>query len=144
MKCSKKVRYKGITFDSPDEYRYYLKLEQEIINGTVLSVELQPKMALISNFMYQGERRQGITYTPDFLVLYADGNKVYIDVKGMETQQGNLRRKLFEYYYPDKVLLWVSESKKYGVDGWIDTDKLKKIRQKNKRDKLIERNILNE
>lgn len=138
---SKKVIYNGLKFDSETECKYYKHLLQLQSVGKVISIELQPVMSLISTFMYQGVRKQGITYTPDFFVKYSNGTSEYIDVKGMSTQQGDLRRKLFQYFYPDKTLTWVAQSFKYSKTGWIDYDELKRIRAKNKRDKQIEREI---
>jgi len=128
---SKKCEYAGIMFDSRDEalyYQYMLSLKRNI------RIELQPKFELIPNYVYKGKKHQGIFYTADFKVFDEVGTMVIIDIKGMETQQGNIRRKLFQYRYPDIQLLWVSRNIKYGHDGWIEYDELKKIRAKNKRE----------
>ena len=73
-----------------------------------------------------------MTYTPDFLIYHNDGSIEYIDVKGMTTQQGELRVKLFNYFYRDLKLSIVARSLKYGDEyGFIDYYELQKLRRKN-------------
>lgn len=123
--------FNGITFDSNMEcmyYKYLLKLQQQ---GFVVEIKLQPKKILVDKFEKYGKKYRPITYSPDFFVRYSDGTEEYIDVKGVSTQQGDLRRKIFDSIYPD-VLRWVSYSKKYGVNDWIEYDELKKKRKENK------------
>lgn len=109
-------------------YKYLLKLQQQ---GFVVEIKLQPKKILVDKFEKYGKKYRPITYSPDFFVRYSDGTEEYIDVKGVSTQQGDLRRKIFDSIYPD-VLRWVSYSKKYGVNDWIEYDELKKKRKENK------------
>ncbi|RDY22602.1 DUF1064 domain-containing protein [Romboutsia maritimum] len=76
----------------------------------------------------------GITFDSKMEVIYYWGCTVeYIDVKGMETQQGVLRRKLFDYLNTNLPLREVTKSIKYGQDGWIDSDDLKKKRRDTKK-----------
>ncbi|CAK0771112.1 conserved hypothetical protein [Gammaproteobacteria bacterium] len=54
-----------------------------------------------------GEKRPfgyPITYRADFRVTYADGHQEIEDVKGMETEIFKLKKKLFDYKYPDLTL----------------------------------------
>lgn len=132
---SKKVVVDGIEFDSKDESLYYLFLKGLLDEDEIKDFKLQPKFELIPKFVYLGKRRQAITYTPDFEVEHNSGEKVLIDIKGMSTQQGDMRRKLFEYFYPEKKLMWVSRSLKYSDTGWIDYDELKKKRREAKKKK---------
>ena len=77
-----------------------------------------------------------ITYTVDFVVTYSTGDVVAIDVKGMSTQQGEMRRKMFVYHNQGLPLVWVAKSKKYGDKyGWIDYDELQKKRREAKKKK---------
>lgn len=77
-----------------------------------------------------------MTYTPDFLIYHNDGSIEYIDVKGMTTQQGELRIKLFNYFYKDLKLSIVARSLKYGDEyGFIDYYELQKIRRENTKKK---------
>jgi len=131
---SKKVTEDGITFDSHEEseyYKYLLKLKAE---GKILNFELQPKYVLIPKFEKYGKTHRETTYTPDFLIYHLDGTEELIDVKGFSTQQGELRRKLFDSLYPNIKLIWIARSLKYGnEDGWIEYGELQKIRKKNKK-----------
>ncbi|MCC5428451.1 DUF1064 domain-containing protein [Clostridium botulinum] len=40
-----------------------------------------------------------MTYIPDFLIYHFDTIAELIDVKGIYTQQGEMRRKMFDYKY---------------------------------------------
>ena len=132
---SKKIECDGITFDSKEEMKYYKYLLKLKAEGKITNFELQPKYELLPAFEYMGKKRKAITYTPDFLIYHLDGTEELIDVKGIETQQGELRRKLFEYRHNNIKLTWVAASIKYGEDGWIEYGELKKIRARNKKNK---------
>jgi len=60
-----------------------------------------------------------------------------VDVKtlGTATQQGEIRRKMFLYHYPQIKLTWVCRNlKRATIDGeWILYDDLKKAINKEKR-----------
>lgn len=129
----------GHTFDSKAEADYFLYLLDKKRKGEILELILQPKIILQNQFRLNGKLVRAITYTPDFLVKYDTGREEYIDVKGMGTQQGELKRKMYQYKYEREggiPLLWVSQSKKYSLTGWIDYFKLQEIRRKNKRQKM--------
>ncbi len=135
---NKKVTVDGITFDSKDESIYYLLLKSQKEADLIKDFEIQPKYELIPKFEYQGKKRQAITYTPDFNVIHHDNSITAIDVKSMgtATQQGEIRRKLFEYRYPKINLVWVCRNLKHGdKDGWILYEDLKKIYRENKKRK---------
>ena len=130
---NKKVEYQGIKFDSEDELAYYKFLLDMQSKGILKIIELQPKIELLPKFTKHGKKYQAITYTPDFLVEYEDGRRVYLDYKGFSSQQGDLRRKFFAKQV-DEELIWITKSKKYSVTGWINYDELKQLRKKNKKD----------
>ncbi|MBD5572367.1 DUF1064 domain-containing protein [Clostridium botulinum] len=130
---AKKIVIDGITFDSKDEGKYYEYLKKLKSQEKILNFELQPKYELQPSFKKYGKTHRAITYAPDFLIYHLDGSEELIDVKGTETQQGNMRRKMFDYKYPDLKLTWVSRSLKYSSTGWIEYDELKKIRRENKK-----------
>lgn len=131
---NKKVDYNGIKFDSQDELDYYLFLLDMQSKGILKIIALQPRVELLPKFTKHGKKYPAITYTPDFLVEYEDGRRVYLDYKGMETQQGNMRRKMFAYACDDE-LIWITKSKKYSATGFINYDELKKIRSNNKKNR---------
>lgn len=130
---AKKIVIDGITFDSKDEGKYYEYLKKLKAQDKILNFELQPKYELQPSFKKYGKTHRAITYAPDFLIYHLDGSEELIDVKGTETQQGNMRRKMFDYKYPDLKLTWVARSLKYSSTGWIEYDELKKIRRENKK-----------
>ncbi|HBF5147629.1 TPA: DUF1064 domain-containing protein [Clostridioides difficile] len=130
---NKKIVIDGIKFDSKDESEYYLYLKEKKENGEIKDFGLQQKFELQPKFKKDGKSYRAITYIVDFAIYKWNGDVVYIDVKGYSTQQGELRKKLFDYKYQDKILIWISKSKKYGVDGWIEYDELKKKRKENKK-----------
>jgi hypothetical protein len=130
---AEKIVIDAITFDSKDEALYYQYLLKRKAKGEILNFELQPKYTLIPTFKKNGKTSRAITYTPDFLIYHLDGSTELIDVKGFGTQQGELRRKLFDYNYPELKLTWVARSLKYGQDGWIEYSELQKKRRENKK-----------
>lgn len=128
---NKKTVIDGIRFDSKEEAKYYELLKRKRAEGEIQNYELQPKYILQPSFKRDGKTIRAITYTPDFLVYHTDGTEEIIDIKGMETQQGLMRRKMFWHKYPDLKLTWLSRSIKWGdADGWIDYDELKRRRKK--------------
>lgn len=125
---SNKVTINGYTFDSRDEAKYYEHLLTMKARGEIVNFELQPKYTLIPSFKKYGKTHRAMTYTPDFMIYHNDGSVELIDVKGFSTQQGEIRRKLFDYKFPDIKLTWVSRSLKYSETGWIEYEELKKKR----------------
>lgn len=129
-----KCQVLGIKFDSKMEADYYLYLLAEKQDGRVLSIVLQPKLELQPSFRLAGKYMAPITYSPDFLVKYADGTEAYIDVKGDSTAQGELKRKIYLFQNPNGIPLhWITASKKYSPTGWIDYFELRKIRSRNRK-----------
>lgn len=126
---SKKITVDGYTFDSIDEYKYYEYLLSKKAKGEILNFELQPKHILIPSFKKDGKILRAVTYTPDFRIYHLDGSEELIDVKGYSTQQGELRKKLFDYLNPSQKLTWIARSLKYSETGWIEYNELQKIRR---------------
>lgn len=133
---SKKITIDGISFDSKDEAKYYEALKIMESKGEIQAFELQPKFTLMESFKKDGKTYREMTYTPDFVIYHNNNSTEYIDVKGMTTQQGEMRIKLFHNRYRDLKLSIVARSITYGDKyGFLDYYTLKKIRSKNKRDK---------
>lgn len=126
---NKKVVRDGITFDSAMEAKYYDHLKHLKAQGIVTSFELQPRFVLLPKFEKNGKKYREIGYTADFTVHYADGHSEVVDIKGMVTQQFELRKKLFDYRFPHELKL-LTYSKIDG--GWITHDELKKARKARK------------
>ena len=133
---NKKIEIDGIRFDSRDESLYYLYLKKCRDKRSIVDFELQPKYELVPKFKYMGQNRRAMTYSPDFKIIRLDKSEYVVDIKSMgtSTQQGELRRKLFEYYYSEIELIWVCRNLKHGdLDGWIKYEDLKKIYRDNKK-----------
>jgi hypothetical protein len=129
-----KRTYNNIIFDSEVEmkaYRDYLfpLLEQ----GEITRLELQPKFQLQSKFEKNGKKIMAINYVADFEIEYKDGRVEVLDIKGMATSDAKIKRKMFDYVYPDKTLLWISYSKIDG--GWVEVEIIEKGRKERKKAK---------
>lgn len=110
----------GMIFDSELEAEYYRDiLHPRELTGEI-KVQLQPKFQLIKEFEKDGVKYRPIHYIPDFLVTYQDGISEAVDVKGFHTETFNLKRKLFDYTYPNIRLLVMKRVRKYG--GWITAE----------------------
>jgi len=133
-----KITIDGICFDSKDEARYYERLKRRKAEEKILNFELQPKYELQPKFRTpEGTLVRAIGYSPDYLIYHLDGSLEAVDVKtlGTATQQGEIRRKMFLYHYPQIKLTWVCRNlKRATIDGeWILYDDLKKAINKEKR-----------
>ena len=125
----------GYVFDSRMEASYYVNvLLPKVIKGIVKSFSVHPKYILQDKFVKNGQTYRAITYEADFEEVYAD-HTVIVDVKGMETQQGLMRRKMFNYRYRDKELLWIAYSARFG--GWVEYDQLKKMKKEAKKKESV-------
>ena len=127
---SKKTQVDGHTFDSKAEARYYEQLKWLLEHKEIKSFRLQPRYTLLESFKKNGKTFRKIEYIADFEVKHLDNSIEVVDVKGYETPVFALKRKLFEKLYPDHKLSIVTYNKTH---GWIELDKLKKIRKKVKK-----------
>lgn len=131
---SKWIVVDGIKFQSIMESEYYLKLKADKEKGSVRYFERQPKYIVQDKFKHPIEGNiRAITYSADFYVEYRDGSKAVIDVKGQATAAGKNARKMFLKKYPYLNLLWITKSKKWGYEGWIDYFELERIRRENRK-----------
>jgi hypothetical protein len=80
----------GITFDSKAEAARYTELKLLKQSGAIVGFCRQPSFVLEAS---------GTRYRPDFLVC--DGEKIWAeDVKGMETRDFKLKKKIWDKEYP--------------------------------------------
>lgn len=122
----------GIKFDSIMEANYYEHLKEEKRKGNIKEFELQPRFLLLEDFKKYGRTIRKIEYISDFKVVYKDNTEKIIDVKGRETPDFKIKRKMFDMKYRDLTLQLIA----YDTNlGWVDFDELKKINSKKKRDK---------
>ena len=130
-----KVELDGYIFDSKAESLYYQYLLTLKAKEKIMNFELQPQYILQPKYTKFGYNIRAITYIADFLIYHIDGSEEVIDVKGYEIPVGVIKKKMFNYTYPDLKLTWIARSLKYSSTGWIECDKLKKLRRKAKNDK---------
>lgn len=105
---ARKTTIDGITFDSQHEAKYYQQLTLLQRAGEVKQFELQPVYELQPGYKRGKKKIQPITYKADFLVTYKDGRQEIIDCKGMKTEVYRIKKKMFEYKYPDLEIKEVS------------------------------------
>lgn len=98
---NKKTIIDGIKFDSIVEGRRYKELKILEKGNCITDLKLQPKFELQTKFTNaKGEHIRAITYKADF--SYIENGKIIVeDVKGVETKDFKLKKKLFEYKYKD-------------------------------------------
>lgn len=91
----------GIKFDSKKEAEYYCQLKLLKQAGEIKDFGMQQKYELLPTFKKNGATHRSITYIADFVITNNDGTVDVVDVKGIETQVFRIKKKLFEYMYPD-------------------------------------------
>lgn len=121
---AKKVEIDWIKFDSKIEWEYYNHLKLMKQKGEVKDFTTQPKYELQPKFTKNGKKFMAMNYVADFEVIFPNGNRHVIDIKGMPTEGAKLKRKLFEYKYPELNLYWVVKYQWQWVD--YDTNELRK------------------
>ena len=98
---NKKTMVDGIKFDSKKEAEYYCQLKLLKQAGKIKDYRLQPRYELQPAFKKNGKKYRAITYIADFAIINNDGTTEVVDIKGVETQVFKIKKKLFEYMYPD-------------------------------------------
>lgn len=101
---SRKIEVDGHVFDSKREAAYYQELKLRKRVGEIKDFKLQPEFLLLEGFTKNGKRYRPIKYIADFKVIYPDGRVEIVDVKGVRTKEFQIKRKLFEYRYPELTL----------------------------------------
>ena len=129
-----KIEFDNIIFDSKVECEYYKLLKEKVKNGEIKSFTIQPTYELQPSFIKNGIKYRSINYISDFLILNNDDSIYLIDIKGFQTVDSKLKKKIFDYKYPNIELKLLGYVAKYG--GFIPLDEINAIRRKNKRDKM--------
>ena len=83
----------GIKFDSKAEARYYVALKLRQKAGDVVFFMRQVPFYLPG----------GVRYVVDFQEFHSDGTVHFIDVKGMETSEFKMKKKMVEATYPVEI-----------------------------------------
>ncbi|MGE8207731.1 DUF1064 domain-containing protein [Heyndrickxia sp. NPDC080065] len=125
---NKKTMVDGITFDSKAEAVYYNQLKWLKQAKQIKDFKLQPRYILQEAFSKNGKNFRKIEYVADFEVLKLDGSVEVIDIKGVETKEFAIKRKLFERKYLDTLSVLAYDDQ----FGFIELDKLKKLKRKVK------------
>ncbi|WP_144495877.1 DUF1064 domain-containing protein [Bacillus pumilus] len=123
---ARKTIVDGITFDSKAEAKYYQQLKWLKQAKQIKDFSLQPRFELQETFKKHDKTFRKIEYIADFEVTNLDGSKEVIDIKGMETKEFAIKRKLYERKFdtPLKVIAFDRSL------GFIELDKLKKLKRK--------------
>lgn len=98
---ARKTIVDGVKFDSRAEAGRYIYLKSLERDGEITDLELQPEFELQPKYKKDGKTVRAIKYIADFKYINSDGEIVIEDVKGMETTEFKLKRKMFEYKFPD-------------------------------------------
>ncbi len=95
---ARRTEVNGISFASAKEGRRYAELKLLERAGQIRNLELQPRFDLIVN------GKKVCRYIADF--AFFEGNeRIVLDVKGYETREFKLKRKLFEALFPGQRLV---------------------------------------
>ena len=103
---NKKVMVDGIKFDSKKESKRYEQLKILKKAGLIKDLELQPTFVLQPAYKNnKGEKVRAITYKADFIYFDTHLDQYIVeDVKGFKTDVYKLKKKLFEYQYPNLTI----------------------------------------
>lgn len=102
---SKKMIIDGITFDSKREANRYCELKLLEKAGRIKDLRLQHQFVLQPSFKKKGKSIRAITYVADFVYFDLERMKnVVEDVKGYKTDVYQIKKKMFEYKYPDLTI----------------------------------------
>lgn len=104
---NRKVKLDGHTFDSLAERDRYKELQLLEYRGDITGLEVHPAFELQPAFSKNGKRTRAINYEADFS-YFENGEKVIEDIKGKSTDLFLVKKKLFDYRYPELKLTIIS------------------------------------
>lgn len=138
-KGKEKRTYNGEVYDSLTELQFLKEfIEPKIGSGEIIKWERQVKFTLQEGFLYKGRKILPITYIADYIIYWKTGGRTIVDIKGLPDQVSKLKKKLFQYKYPDEDYVWMCRSIKYGKDSdsnWLLYEDLEKKRKDDKKKK---------
>ena len=98
------VGHDGYRFDSKAEGRYYEELKLRCLpGGDVLFFLRQVPFFIAAPSTHA--KSKPLKYVVDFLEFHRDGTVHFVDVKGMETKEFKIKKRLVEAQYPVKIEL---------------------------------------
>lgn len=102
---NKKTIIDGIVFASKLEAKRYTELKLLEKQGIIKDLELQPAYDLIPSFKKNNKTYRKTQYIADFSYYDVDLDKTIVeDTKGFKTDVYLLKKKLFEYNYPNLTI----------------------------------------
>lgn len=107
---NKKTIVDGITFDSKLEAKRYKELKFLEKANLIEGLTLQPSFELIPTFKKNGKTFRSCKYKADF--TYFDKKKkqqIVEDTKGMATRNYIIKKKLFEYTFPNLSIVEIKK-----------------------------------
>lgn len=110
-KSGKREDLGGQFFRSAWEANYARYLNWLISVGEVSSWEFESR-----TFVFHGETRGVISYTPDFLVIFPDGHTEWHEVKGWMDSNSKARLKKMKKYYPEETLVLIDAKVYRGIE----------------------------
>jgi len=97
-----KTTINNITFDSKLESKRYQELKLMERVGLIKDLILQPSYELIPSFKKNSKTYRKSTYKADFSYFDIElGKSIVEDTKGFKTDIYLLKKKMFEYKYPE-------------------------------------------
>lgn len=90
---AKPTELDGIRFDSKKEAKYYQELKLRQKAGEIIFFLRQVPFHLPG----------GVTYRVDFQEFHADGTVHFLDIKGMQTDEFKMKKKMVESLYPVEI-----------------------------------------
>lgn len=109
---NRKTVVDGISFDSKLESKRYIELKELEKRGLIKDLELQKCFELIPKFKKDGKTYRKACYYCDFCYFDTRESKIIVeDVKGVRTDVFKLKKKLFEYVYPEFTIKEIRNEK---------------------------------
>ena len=103
----------GIKFDSKLEAKRYIQLKLLQRAGEIKDLRMQAEFVLQPSYKKNDKTIRAIKYVADFVYYdVREGKTIIEDTKGFRNDVYKLKKKIFEYKYPD---LEVKEITKYDI-----------------------------
>lgn len=107
-----KMMVDNIKFDSQAEATRYAELKLLLKIGKIKDLVLQPVFILQDNFKHDGKTERAIKYIADFQYIDCETDRCIVeDVKGMETKDFLIKKKLFLYKYGERYVFRLISTK---------------------------------
>lgn len=114
-KSGKRADLGGLFVRSSWEANYARYLNWLIDQGEIHSWEYEA-----DTFVFHGETRGAIHYTPDFKITERDGRIVYHEVKGWMDSKSKTKLKRMKKHYPDVKIIVIGEDEYKAISKWKD------------------------